>query len=692
MVTRGALSDFVLHRLWRVQHRTREWLRQCRVQFRAQTDNHFLLMVCSLFAGIAGYFHASVEMAVWGVVGVAVVGGGVRWMLVPLLLGVVLAHMANPTPPEPLEGWGELEGTVLSVTPHERGVRLVLAPVRFQGEVRQHEDWVVRATVRGSIPEGLKRYPVRAMVRGRVALRSPKGAIVPGGYDFERRARARKVWASGFFLESPEVVGFDSRPRRWTERWHSFWLGVRLKVVERIQGQLDSTTASFAGAVLVGLRGTMSEENIEVLQRAGLAHILAISGLHMGLVAWGAYALVRFMLALHPRWPLRLDIRLPAAGCAFLAASAYLQLAGAPIPTQRAWIMASVMFFSLMIRRDPLSLRTVALAALVIMVLEPQAVLTLSFQMSFAAVTMIIVVFRELRRREEVRARRAQFKFLRTITIMTMAATLATMPLSLWAFGDFALWSLPANAVAVPVMTWIIMPLGLCGLVLMPFGLEGLPWSGMAWGIALVLDLAHEVAQWPYAWPRAPVPSATAMVLVMAGGLWIVMWRRALRWMGCVPLLVGSLLWIATPLPWLVVDRSGQLMAHHVEGRWYLSEFRRQRFTAQAWRNHYGVSGFLPLPEQGPSLLWTLRCDDYGCRRETPAGAVIVVHDPADLVEECHSAALVIMPTLYAPHGLCDEAKVIHKGTLERHGAAAVYVYNSGDNARLQVRFADKTR
>jgi competence protein ComEC len=241
-------------------------------------------------------------------------------------------------------------------------------------------------------------------------------------------------------------------------------------------------------------------------------------------------------------------LRYPAKKWAALAALAgaffYLLLSGATVPTQRAFLMLAAVLAAVVLDRTAISMRLVAWAAVLVLLVAPESLLSASFQMSFAAVTALVAVYEALSGRSSAwrsgagRVRKLGL-YVSGVLLTTVVAGLATAPFALYNFNRFALYGVAANMIAVLLTGLWVMPWAICALVLMPFGLEAVALAPMGWGIDAVVSVAETVAAWPGAvalgsrdaghWPRQR-RDRRALALLMAPALACARpWRRRRR-------------------------------------------------------------------------------------------------------------------------------------------------------------------
>ena len=270
---------------------------------------------------------------------------------------------------------------------------------------------------------------------------------------------------------------------------------------------------------------------MEAMRASGLAHLLAISGLHIGLVTGVLFFAIRGILAALEPIALRFAIKKWAALGALLGAFAYLLVTGATVPTQRAFLMAAMVLSAIMLDRTAISMRLVAWAALIVLLIAPESLLGASFQMSFAAVIALVAGYEAVRVpfgrwRAHGGWWRLPLIYLLGVGLTTIIAGSATTPFVIFHFNRFSAFGLAANLLAVPVTALWIMPWATVAYILMPLGLEGVALAPMGWGIEAVIAIAREVAGWPGSVTLVPAMPVSGIALVAAGGLWLCLWRR----------------------------------------------------------------------------------------------------------------------------------------------------------------------
>ncbi|MBO6764945.1 ComEC/Rec2 family competence protein [Maricaulis sp.] len=504
-------------------------------------------------------------------------------------------------------------------------------------------------------------------------LSPPRPAAMPGGYDFAFHAFFARIAATGYAVApaqpAPDLAA--DGVQRWIAQ-------LRWRMAERIARQVPGRSGALAAALLTGDRSRLDPADVDALRSAGLGHMLAISGMHMGLFAGGVFFAVRMMAAGLGGWSRRHDPAVPAALAALIAAALYLAVSGGAIPTQRAFIMTVSALGAVLARRRVLSFHTLAIAMTAVLLLTPEAVVTPGFQMSFAAVAALIAAAQVWQAKRPPPAPldpgRGLRQFFGGLGMTSLVAGVATSGFAAFHFHRIAAWGLIGNLIVMPVFTLLVMPAGVLALFLMPLGLDAVPLAVMGWGLDLVLTLAHMVADWPGA--ERAIPSAPGWVLALYGcGFAIACAARGLwRAPGIGVMLVAMAIWATGPRPDLFVTRDGVVLAQGEDAAgWAISDRRRSRFPVRVFLEAEGE-------RERPDRL-VLACDDTGCAGRTPGGTVFTLLEELDsLAEDCRLAGLIVTRLSIPEHRIRTcAARVIDGGVLARQGGALIREAASGE-------------
>ncbi|MES0809064.1 ComEC/Rec2 family competence protein [Roseibium sp. SCPC15] len=375
---------------------------------------------------------------------------------------------------------------------------------------------------------------------------------------------------------------------------------------------------------MVGDRSGIAEKQEDDLRAAGLAHILAISGLHMALFAGGAYGLALLIFASIPALPLRWETQKWAASAALFAALVYLFLSGASVATQRSFLMIGLVFLGILVGRRGLTLRSVAIAGLFLLLLAPERLFFPGFQMSFAAVICLIAVYEIWRNRERTfsRARQIDASVLSRVLqhvlrwgagliVTACIAGLATGLIGAHHFGRIASFGVVGNFLGMPVFSLLIMPFGVLALVLMPLGLASLPLIVMSAGISLLLKIASFTAQLDADAGVIGKLSAPVALLFVASLFAALLLAGRKRLWAIAPLAAGMMFLVQHRPPDIQIAASGtRIAARDEEGllRW---AGRRQSFATDIWYAGEGVpkSAIGSRKMKSPQIT----CDSDGC-------------------------------------------------------------------------------
>ncbi len=412
-------------------------------------------------------------------------------------------------------------------------------------------------------------------------LSPPEGPVEPGGFDFQRKAFFDRIGAVGY-ARLPLVPGARGPPDGWSTLIHS----LRHRMSSAIQARIPGEAGAFAAAILTGDRSGIAQTTLQALRDTNLAHLLAISGLHMGLLTGVVFGALRLALALWPRAALTLPIKKIAAVAAILAGAGYYALSGGNVATERAFIMVSVAFTAILLDRRALTLRAVAIAALIVLALRPEAVTGPGFQMSFAATAALVGAFAALR---DVRTGLPKWMSpVLAVVLSSVVAGAATAPFAAAHFNRLSDYGLIANLACVPLMGVWVMPAAVLAAAFWPLGLSGVGLWLMKWPILWILGVAETVAGLEGAVTPVPSPPSAVLPLIALGGCLLVLWQGRGRWVGAAPLLVASTLWGLSDRPDILISPDGGLIGVMTTDGRSLSKPRGQGFAAEVWLENDG--------------------------------------------------------------------------------------------------------
>ncbi|MEM8574063.1 MAG: ComEC/Rec2 family competence protein [Pseudomonadota bacterium] len=511
----------------------------------------------------------------------------------------------------------------------------------------------------------------------RATLNPPPEPVAPGAFDFGRRAWFKQLGGLGYATGRIEPLqGAPPAP-----------LGLRLKaqidrirddVGVRVRNQLPGEKGAIAVALITGDRSFIPKRITEAMRDAGLSHVLAISGLHMVIMAGSVFWLVRALLAAVPALALRFPIKKWAAVCALFAATFYLLLSGASVPTIRAFLMMGVVMIATLLDRPAITMRNVALAALAILAFSPESLFDVSFQMSFAAVVGLVAVYEVLSTRERPPLYKTSpgWRTLRWVGLLVFGAGLTTLiagtavgPFAAYHFHRMTHFGVAANMIVAPLISLLIMPMALLSLLAMPFGLEAMPLHAMGYGIGLMVGTAEWVSSWPGAVSILPELSGWSLALMTLGGLWLCLWRTRLRALGLVIVGLGLALAPSGNRPDILIDRDGKTAALRGEDGLIFPTATAASFSVEKWLL---ADGDDTDPKRLPDKS-VFRCDPLGCVGSVKGKTVALIRETGAIAEDCRVADIVIAP--FKLGKTCKSPRVIVDGrALSAQGAHALYV------------------
>lgn len=510
-----------------------------------------------------------------------------------------------------------------------------------------------------------------AIIAVRARLMPPPPPAVPGAYDFARVAWFDSIGATGRALGPPRILsaGDTAEP-------------LRARLSRHIQARLEGSAGGIAAALATGDTGGIAAEDQEAMRRSGLAHLLSVSGLHITAVVGLTMVIAMRLLALNMRLALTGRVPLIAAAVAAGAAVGYTLLTGSEVPTIRSCIAALLVLAAMALGREALTLRLVATGAVVVLLLWPESLAGPSFQLSFAAVTAIIALAEHPRVRQWFGPREEGWaaRMLRgggSLLLTGIAVEIALMPIAVFHFHKAGIYGALANIVAIPLTTFVVMPLEAMALALDGVGLGGPVWWLAGQALALLLGLARATAEAPGAVAALPAMPRGAFGLMVAGGLWLALWRTNMRRIGAIPVAIGALWALMVPAPDLLVMGDGRHVGIRLpDGRVALLRDRAGDYARDMLAEN-GGSDVEPvlLSEQSAA-----QCSRDLCRVDLAAGErswrILATRSaylvPAgELIEACLAADVVIserrLPRRCQPRWLR-----LDRETLARTGGVAV--------------------
>ncbi|GGL64015.1 ComEC/Rec2 family competence protein [Wenxinia marina] len=643
----------------------------------------------ALAAGIGGYFAlpAEPDAAAWVALALAALAafGAARLApeaLAPLFAafvfvaaGAALAGVRThltAAPVLPFRYYGPVEGRVVEIDRSASdAVRLTLDRVVLEDMAPDRTPRRVRLSLHGDQRWSEPQPGMTVILTGH--LGPPAGPVEPGGFDFRLSAWFEGLGAVGY-TRTPLLV--------WAAPDEGAGLVIhrlRGRIADGMRHRIDGDAGGFAAAVTTGDRSGLTRAATDALRDANLYHLVAISGMHMGLLVGFVFWMVRGAVSAIPLLALRLSSKKIAAVAALPAAAFYLALAGRALATERAFVMAAVALVAILLDRRVLTLRSVAVAALVMLVLRPEALLNPGFQMSFAAVTALVAGFAIIGQPLGPRWRWAVPAVM--LLLSSALAGAATAPFAAAHFNRVAHYGLLANLLAVPAMGLLVMPGAVLAALLAPLGLAAPALWMMQAGSAWILRVAEWVGAMDGAVSTVVSPPAGVLPLLSFGALVVILWQGRGRWAGLAPVALAGWMWVTVDRPALLVTDTGGLIGLiGPEGR-ALSRGTGDGFAATVWLENDGdratqeeAAARPGVPEVAPRT-W---------RTEIGGAVVLAVRGTGALaaLDGCGDASLLVTNAETDVPRPCD---VYDAARLRRTGALAIRPDGQGGLAVLTV-------
>lgn len=663
-------------------------------EVRAQAEHWFLWAPVALGSGAAVYIGLRVEPHWIAAVAPAVVlilcaaaavrSGRNRAISLLFLLAAFAASgfaagkirtllLAGPVTPvtgaTPIRGW-----VVDIANPGESGGRLVIAPTAIKGLAADQLPKRIRLTVGDNLVE-----PGTA-VRLVGLLNPPPPPASPGAYDFARNAYFDGIGGVGLALTEPRPIALPKPPAGLALEMRIN--AVRWSLAQRVASKMSKGSAGLGAAMVTGHEAFVEPATEDALRDTGLAHIISISGLHMAIVGGFAFLLARWLIAAIPWLAVRVPGKKIAAVFGLAAVGTYLVISGAPPPAERAAITAAVAFCAILADRRAISLHALAIAAVIVILLQPEAVAEPGFQMSFSATAALVAIAERWRGRPReintpwpIRLVQDMALWVGVSLAASFVAGLATGPFAIQHFNRVAVYGLPANLLVEPLSTFVIMPFLALGATLEAIGLGG-PFLAVAgFGIDLMNSGAAFIASLPHATMTVPSAPSAALAVSFLGILMICLWKGRLRWLG-VPAMFAVLLWPRSEPPLAWFDPEGGAAAVRRGEQAILMRPDARLFAAELWARRRGLT----LPQDGRAAReGVFACNSQHCRavyEESPRlSAWWTVRKPnAETLEAlCRSSDYLAMKAEVALPPSCAETVVLRPRHFAQGGSLEIY-------------------
>ena len=562
-----------------------------------------------------------------------------------------------------------IAGFIAAVEDRDKGQRLLIRVVEMKDVAEAERPRLVRVSIRAGTGVVAGEF-----VTGTARLLPPPEAAWPGGYDFARDAYYKGIGAVGSMVGQVRRVD-PPRPPDWSLQVAAQVDKARNTLTQRIAAAIGGAAGGVGAALVTGKRGLIPEITNDILRGAGIYHIVSISGLHMVLAAGTFFWLVRALLSLGSAIALLWPVKKIAAVTAMIGATIYCIFSGSDVATERSLIMTLVMFGAVLVDRPALSIRNLSIAALIVLAREPEALLGPSFQMSFGAVTAMMALVPLMQRKPAEgtsatvldRGFRWTARAMLGLVTTTLVASIATAPFSAYHFQSLNPYGLIGNALALPLVSVVVMPSAILGVLAYPFGLDRPVWQVMGSAVEQVLAVSSWVGGFSGSTLVVPALSIAALAFLSLGLLILTIPASSLRWMALLPAGIGLAFTTAPDRHDIFIDREGAGAAIRGPQGQLALVGRPSDFVTEQWLRADGDA----RNADDASLRRDARCDSAGCVVVAAGGRQIAfVQDYAAFEEDCRRAH-VIVTRLPAPP-TCRGAFVLDGEALKERGATTL--------------------
>lgn len=602
-----------------------------------------------------------------------------------------------------------LTGRVVAIDDMANGrTRLTVDVVSTERPALKYQPERVRLSAR-KMPPGLV---AGSTVTGLVRLLPPTGPVRPGSYDYSFESYFDGVGGSGFFLSDIEVSA--DAPMPLGTRIATAIERARDAIADHVRGSIGGPEGEIAAALIVGVRAGIPETINEAMRKIGIYHIISISGLHMALVAGTVMGLMRGAFALFPGFASRRSTKKYAAAAALFAIAAYLLISGVVVAAERSFIMLAVMLIAVLFDRAALTMRNLAISAIVVIALSPHEVVGPSFQLSFAATAALVGAYAgwadyrasrpvapSVQKRSLPGALMNRFAMMMVALAATsIIAGCATTLFAVWHFQRVAPLSLFANLAVMPIVSVIVMPFAVFASLFMPFGLDGPFLYVMGKGLSAMIAMSEWIAALSPL-DAVGLVSVSSVVLVTVALVIATITTTWLR-LAAIPLAAAGLLTVAQVRPPdVLISEDARLVAVPIgEEGLAVNRSRPNAFTIDNWRRALDAETVVKPDSKAdqpsgsdapkPANALGFRCSNDLCLAKHISGKVVAqAASEAAAKPACKEAAVIVIDDATAsdPCQLASVA-VITKRQLAKTGSAAVFFSDQSDDTRAQVRYA----
>jgi competence protein ComEC len=649
----------------------------------AEKDSLFLWTPVLFGIGIVTYFKLpfepdlkiSITAAILLIIGIILFNKvkTVLWLNIISLIfcfGFLSANIRSVTANAPSLKWEtgirNITGTIESISSKPHGSRFLLKSPKIEGLPQDKTPIKIRINIKTDH----KGASIGDTISVLASLSPPPKPVIPGGYDFSRYAYFKQIGAVGYAVSDVKII---SSPKELP--FVKLIEKTRHAIKEKILEHSDKTNAHIATALIIGEKGGIDNTTIENVRVSGIAHILAISGMHLSLVAAIFFFMSRFIMSLFNKIALNYNIKKYAALIAIIGSFCYLLISGSPISAQRAFIMTSLILLAIMIDRSGTPMRSVALAALLILIFSPESILTPSFQMSFAAVFALISMYELMKPLLINYSEYGVFKkitvYLFGIVFSSAVAGVATSPFAIYHFNNFAPYGIITNLFVVPLTSLFVMPMAVITMLLMPVGLEQVGLRPMLFGVDLILKTANYIASLPQPVGMIKQIPDLALAIITMGGVIFLILKTKIRYWGLAIIAIGITFSLNNKIPNIIIGGDAKLIALKTEeDTLAFSSNVYERYSKNQWQKQYAIKESVNFTNVDNNII---KCDSIRCHYKNKGYFTSIVKHPLALEEDCSHADIIINLTYI--NLSCKKPKlVVNKQDIRKNGTHTIYI------------------
>ena len=563
----------------------------------------------------------------------------------------------------------DIVGRIDDIEPNGQRLRVILQPYAISPPIKTQK---LRLSLPQKNNDNLKPGDTISLI---AKIYTPYPPLVPSGFDWQEWLYQRGISHIGFSMGRVTVLHDDISQLPPLKRLHLTIERLRYNTTQSwIKSSEETESNAFAAALFTGMQGGMSTEINNAMRTAGLTHLISISGLHMSLVAGLFYLTMRYMLAL---FVYRFPVKQVAAGGAWIFSLLYLGFSGAEVPTLRSFIMISMGLLAIITDRQPFSLWTVFIAALIIITYDWHAIFSPGFQLSFMAVTALIVYYQRHRHDFDDTKGRLQrlWLYFYGLFISTFWVNIVTMPIVAWHFYRFSVYGPLANMLAIPLSSIFLMPLIVLSALATPFhGQEPILWV-FSIGANALFDFCYWIQDLPYSNILLGSYQKSAFICFLMASIIFLFanhWWRLLM----IPLiLVGALIIHNNKYPDILISHDGNHLAL-LNNNLTIYTRKENNFTFSKWADYYGYTAdqirtiIINDRENVPDI-----CQNRLCLIHLKNNYTIAMPlSQSALQSVCIRTDINLLITPFTAPLICNAKKVVDRLSLKQTGSQVIWL------------------